>query len=240
MFRLLPLILLLIAASCTPGASGPTPTPTPPPLTGEVNVETPQDGSIIYAELLYVSGTARDLPPEGFRLQLVGSDEELLFEQSVRVEGERWQVEIPHGFSGVPSEAALYILPADPVVEGDYGVISLALASLDQRPEGSFATIRAPGAGAVVGGDEILTYGTASGLFENTFILRLEQDGAVIDEQIITINNPYFVDDVSWTASLRTQGRSGNATIRAVYISAMDGSENILAEVAVLLTTEAG
>jgi hypothetical protein len=65
-------------------------------------------------------------------------------------------------------------------------------------------------------------------------------DGNVIDTRPITVFNPYFMDEVPWTAELATNGFTGQAEIRASYLAPADGSEQILASIVVTVSQDAG
>lgn len=232
----IPLILLMSAC----GGAGPTPTPTQPAPRGQVEIQSPAEGTVIYAESMVVSGTAADLPPDGFHLRVVTAAEETLAETTIVPVDGRWQVEFPHGYSGDPTEVIIYALPVDSTAAGDYEAISVMISSAEFRPEGTFGTLLLPADGSTIGGDTIEIIGTASGVFEGTVQLVLETDEAIISEITLTLNNPSIIDEVPFTAELSIGAYDGPARIRLYVISAQDGSEITLDSVDVLIGEAAG
>jgi hypothetical protein len=239
-------MLMMVIAACTPAASDPgtgelTVLSTEAPLPGSVEIEVPENGAIIYAETMFISGTASDLPDGGFQLEVVTASGEQLVETTVQPDDGSWQVELVHGYEGDPMEAQIFALPVDTTIQGEYDVETIAVSSQDNRPEGTFGSIISPGEGVTLGGDSIEVSGTASGLFENTLVVVLEDaEGSVLDEEILTITNPYFIDEMVWSATLETDGYTGEATIRAYYQDAQDGDEVTLDEVTFTLQVAAG
>ncbi len=233
------ILFMLFSAACSPAVPAPTPTALiPTPDNGTVEILTPQTGSIIYADTLYLAGTATGVAGE-FTVQVIGADEQVIAQATVPTGGANWQVELPHGYSGDPTEA---IIAARPTAgDGEYDRVTVALAGEQQRPEGSFGSITAPAEGDTLGGDVIEVSGRGSGLFENSLLISLiAADGAVLDNQIITLNNPYFIDDVPWRAELSTRNYSGSAAIHIFYQS-MSGSDDVtLDSTEIHLTQEAG
>ena len=142
----------------------------------------------------------------------------------------------------VPSEATIIAkgIPADN--PADYDIVSIAISSPANRPEGVFGSILAPNAGDTVGGDSNYVSGRGSGFFENTFTLVLEtaDDAELISSMLVTMHNPYFMDDMIWETELPRNDFVGNAVIRAFYTDAEIGAEVEIARVAVVVSTVAG
>lgn len=236
------LLLMSALVACSPSAPPASPTPSIPVPEGEVSILSPQSGVVIYAELMNITGTSSALPDEGFRLQIFTAEDEQIAETSV-IPGEDggWATEIRHNYTGEPTEITILSLPADPAIPGDYDVSSAVLSSLEYRPEGSYAAILSPSEGNVIGGDQIQIVGNGSGLFENTLLLSLTSSaGDVLAEEIVTLNNPYFVDEVIWTADMEISGYTGPAVLRAYYQDAENGEEITLSSVNVMLSVAAG
>jgi len=237
--RTLVMTMLLIFCGCT---VAPQVTPTPE-ITGSVDIVYPQDGSIIYAEQLFLSGTASDIPGDTFALQLIGPDGSVVGRYPVQTSAREWQVEIPHGYSDEPIEVNIFAVPEAGNIPSDvdYDVATIVLAGQTYRPEGVFGSIVSPSEGSAVGGDTFEVNGTVSGVFENTFTLALfDAEGNVIDSKSVTVFNPYFTDEVPWTDELATNSYVGAAAIRVLYVSPADGSEIALDEVQVTLEEQAG
>lgn len=241
---LISLVTLILAGACGPGTPAATLPPTPPEITGRVEITMPQPATVVYAEALYLSGTAENIPDNRFTLHLLDSDDQLLAQTAVTVQEDgRWQVELVHGYSGDPDEASILALPSYPGAPagGTYAARSIMLAGSSARPEGAFGSITGPLEGDSIGGDFIQVSGTVSGVFENEFTLELvSADGRVIDQRPVLTANPYYVDEVPWSAELATNGYTGPATVRAYDLSAHDGSEIALASVNITLTNTAG
>lgn len=216
------LLFTLLLAACapveSPSQSNVTVLPTSQALAGNVSITHPQDGSIIYAEALYLEGIAADLPEAGFRIQLISASDEILAETTLQPDTQNWSLELVHGYAGDPTEVSIFALPANETIETDYSLVSIVIAPLDTRPEGIFGRLDAPLSGSVVGGDVIEIIGTISGLEDTTLNVSLERpDGSLISESVATVINPYLVDEVVWTANLDTEDYTGPATVRAFY-----------------------
>lgn len=220
-------ISVAFLSACSPATPAATPTATTPALVGSVDIQYPEDGTTIYSEVLYVSGTSEGLPGDMFRLQVVGADDAIIAQNTIVADSDGpWQIEIPHGYSGEPVEATIYAVPADETVPGDYDVAGIVISGQSYRPEGTFGSIISPINGTAVDSDTIEVSGTASGVFENTFTLELlDSTGSMLNQQFVIVTNPYFIDEAPWKATLLTGDYTGAATIRAYAISARDGSE---------------
>ncbi len=229
------IILMLCACSSAPQ--------TTPLITGSVDIVYPQDGSVIYAEQLFLSGTASDIGEDTFSLELIGPDGSIVGRYPVQTSAGEWQIEIPHGYRGEPIEVNIFAVPEAGNIpsEMEYDVVTIVLAGQTYRPEGVFGSIMSPRDGDTVGGDTFEVSGTVSGVFENTFTLALyDAEGNVIDRKAVTVVNPYFTDEVPWSDALATNGYTGSAKIRALYNSPADGSETVLADAQVVVQEPAG
>lgn len=236
--------ILLLAACSGDSPAAPTTTPTAPvAATGAVDITFPQSGAVIYAESVTISGTALIDPAiEQFRLQIITPSDEILSDTVVDVSSDgSWSTEIIHGYTGDPIETLIMALPIDESLTGDYDIESVVISSIDNRPDGVFGMIMAPANDSSVGGDEIQVSGTASGLFEGTLLVTLEQpDGTPITEEVLTVFNPGIIDEVIWSADIETAGFTGSAVIRIHYQDAATGDDVTLDSVDITLTTTAG
>jgi hypothetical protein len=221
------LLIIGLTSACAPNTPAPTPTATTPALVGSVDIQYPQDGSTIYSELLVVSGTGEGLPGDQFRLVLAGADDSIIAQNTVVVDSDSpWQIEIPHGYSGDPMEVSILALPLDENTAADYDAVQVVISAQANRPQGTFGSITSPAEGANISAGAIEVSGLASGVFENTFTLDLlDNSGTMLNRQIITLNNPYFIDEVPWAATVLTGEYRGAATLKAYTNSAQDGSE---------------
>lgn len=243
---LINLIFLLAACAPTPTQSPEggivTLAPSTSQLQGNVDIVYPISGSIIYSEALYLQGTAENTPADGFMLQVIAPDDTVLAQSIVVPQEGQWSVELPHNYTGDPSEATIIAkaIPSD--ILGDYDIVSILISSADNRPEGVFGSVITPTEGETVGGDSIFVSGRGSGFFENTFVLVLEtaDDAEEISTVIVTMHNPYFMDDMIWEAELPRNEFTGNAVIRAYYTSAESGEEIEIFRVAVVVSSVAG
>lgn len=238
------LCLVGLIVACTPNDPTPatvvTTIPTDAPLQGQVLIDAPTSGSILYSEVLYLEGTAQGLVDDTFMLRVVGVEGDTIAEATIRPEDGAWSTEIVHDYSGDPTEVTISARSAEATVRGDYDIVSVILSSLENRPEGTFGRITSPQAGGVIGGDSALVFGTASGIPDNTLTLTLQSsDGTPISERVLRLPSPYSVDDVAWTAELDTGDFTGAAVLTVSYLNA-DGEREILASTNVNISSVAG
>lgn len=222
------LAILFFTAACSPTTISSTLTPTIPALEGNVDILYPEDGAVIYSEVMTISGTATT---SDFTLKLIGPDEQVIA-QAAGQAGD-WKIELVHGYSGEPIEVNILAVPIDAKTGIDYDIATILLANIDSRPEGIFASITSPAEGDTVGGEMIQVGGMASGL-QTLSIALIGADGATIDSGNITLYNPYVIDNMPWTAEIATNGHTGGMEIR------ISSGDNILNSVNVNVTTEAG
>lgn len=231
-------LVILIAAAC--GGNGDTDAPTEAPDTPEASgviIAAPQAGTIIYAEMAFISGEVLEAE-QTFRVELVDTEDNVIAETTLTESPGIWTAELEHGYDGDPTEITIRAVSEDDAVLDS---VSVMLSNMDERPDGSFGTIASPSDGDSIGGDSILVEGSASGLFENEFILALFDDaGESVAETFVLLNNPYFVDDVPWQAELIIGDYTGTGEIRAYYIDAESGDEVTLDSVTVEVEPAAG
>lgn len=230
--------IVFLAACGMPNIPAETPTPTVPPLIGDVTIDQPESGSIIYAETMLLSGTASDVPAEGFLLRLT-INEETIVESTIQPEDGVWSVQWVHQYTGEPTEATLTALSPNPLVQAEYITSLIVLSSVAHRPEGVFGRLLFPNDEEVLGGDQLEVRGTASGIPDNTLTVVLENSEGIISQQTAIIDNPFFIDEMIWSADLTVTGETGPATIR-VYYTDESGEEVLLDEVDIMLSMVAG
>jgi hypothetical protein len=248
------LTVLFVLVACAPATPAPqsegsirvsgvsTSLPTPITLEGHVDIVYPMSGSIIYSETLYLQGTAEELPEAGFLLQVIAPDDSVLAQSVIQSENGQWSVELAHTYTGDPTEVNIIAKSTDTTILGDYDIASIVIADVETRPEGVFGSVIVPSEGDTVGGDSIFVSGRGSGFFENSFVLVLEtaDDGEDISTAIVTMHNPYFVDDMIWEAELARNDFVGNAVIRAYYTDAESGAEVEIFRMSVVVSSVAG
>jgi len=239
---ILTLMLVFLLAACSPSETSPEEEiPATETLEGAVEITFPQSGSIIYAESLRLEGTATNVPEEGFQIQLISPELEVIAEATIQPENGTWFTEIVHGFTGDPTEITIIAKNTNPDSILDYDIEIIVLSNVENRPDGVFGSILSPTEGITVGGDSILISGRGSGFFENTFVLRLENtEGEIITEMPVTINNPNFIDDMVWEAEIVRNDFIGNGTIRMVYQDAESGETIEVDFVNVVVSSVAG
>ncbi|GAB5490663.1 MAG: hypothetical protein Phog2KO_08780 [Phototrophicaceae bacterium] len=235
---------LMVAIACTPSETDDSVTlaPTQAILEGSVDIMFPPSGAVIYAEVIYLSGTASDIPAEGFQIQLIAPDDSIIAEATVpHPETEEWSISIVHNYAGDPSEINIVAKSVDSSNTLSYDIESIILATMDNRPDGTFGEITSPDEGTSIGGDSLLVSGHGSGFFENTFSLILETlDGEIIEEIPVTLNNPNFVDDMPWQAEIPRGDFIGNARIRMAYQDMESGDTITLDSIDIVVSTVAG
>lgn len=237
---LIAFLALALTACAIVGETSPTQVAQVPPE-AVVTFDFPPSGSIIYASQIAFRGTAQNLPAEGFRLSILDTDDELVAEANIIPDATgNWALELAHGHEGEPSEYAAIALPANPETFGDYAMTSFIIAEESYRPDGTYGILLQPSPEEVVGGDVIPVTGTASGLFENTLVLTLAHNERVIAQEILTLNNPYFIDEIIWTVDMPTNNYAGPATLTISYTNAESGAEIILDSVTFFLSEIAG
>ncbi|MEO0598064.1 MAG: Gmad2 immunoglobulin-like domain-containing protein, partial [Chloroflexota bacterium] len=230
------------------GCSGETQTeqgevvaPTTTELTGYVDVMFPMSGSIIYSETILLEGSAADLPAEGFELVLFTPDDTVIAQTTVQPAGDTWSVELVPDYTGDPTELTVMARPVGGDGSTDYDIESLLLSSLAQRPEGAFGQITVPQADTTIGGDTIPVSGRGSGFFENSFVIILEDnEGNLISETPVTMQNPNFVDEMPWETEIPRNDYVGIATLRMAYQDAESGEMVTVDSVEVTVTEVAG
>lgn len=237
---LLMIVSILVLAACG-GSSEPerstSPTATMEAGTGAVDILLPQNGSIIYAEAIQISGRL-DGAAQQFAIRLVTPDDETITETTLDTQPGDWSVELAHGYTGDPTEVEIQAVSS----AGDvYDAATILLSDVSNRIEGSFALIHLPLDGDTVGGDMIPVQGRASGIAGDQLTVELvDSSNTVIDTQIVTLNNPYVIDEVPWQADLALNEATGAATIR---VSAPDVESGEMIEydrIAVVLSEAAG
>jgi hypothetical protein len=237
------LFILVLISACAPPPQGEfTLVPTLPSLQGDVDITYPISGSIIYAESLFLQGTASNIPVEGFKIQVIAPDDSILAETIAQPEGDSWQVELLHKYTGEPIETVIIARSLNNAIPEDYDIESIVISSLEYRPEGVFGSIIVPTPNLTVGGDQIQVVGRGSGFFEGTFMLALEEadDGTEISQVIVTMLNPYYIDDMIWEADVPTNDFTGYAVLRMYYQDAATGETIDVARVELVISSIAG
>lgn len=233
-------LLAMILAACGGGNNNAPATSAPDMFAGEVEVVYPPNGTVIYAEVIAVHGTMFGAQELTFSVQVNTIDGQSIAQTNVTTGRGDWQVELPHTYSGEPVEAVLRVIPIG-VSEGVYTSVPLVIAGFSHRPQGVFGSLTRPTEGEVVGGDSIPIEGKVSGVFEGTINLALvNPEGGFISEQIVTVMNPYYVDEVPWRSELVTNGHIGLARVWMYTIDANDGSFITLGEANVIIEVSAG
>jgi hypothetical protein len=236
--RLMLIILILLLAACSPAAvPQPALTTAPAQLNGNVSLVSPEAGSIIYAEVLYLNGTADGLAEDWFRLRLVDTDGRVVAQTPVSAGVGNWRVSLVHGYDGEPVEVTIMAVPVRG--EGVYSASTIVLAGLGYRPEGVFGRVTQPEVGDRVGGDVIEIRGRVSGVPGRRLTLRLvAADGTLLDSREIDPANPGLVDDVPWRGQVATRGYTGAAAVETWYSDAV-GDEVLLDRVLITIIEEA-
>lgn len=232
------LMLVMMLSACGGDAPAETPMPTEPPLIGGVRITSPQLGSVIYAEVLVVAGTIEGV--DSFQLEIETVDGMALFDGEIQGHDGHWRLEIVHDYAGEPVETVIRAKSTDDRVSLQYDEVPILVSSLRFRDAGVFGTIWSPLPEQSLGGDSIEVMGTASGIPDSRLTILLRHDGGLIDQQVITLDNPYRVDERVWIANLLTNGFLGEATIEIAYVDIQTESEQILDTISILIVSEAG
>ena len=213
------LLSIVLLTGCQTGSDA-TATPTIPQLTGTVMIEFPVTGALIYSELIQIAGTAVDLPTNTFILTLMGPDEIELAQTTVSVDDGSWQVELSVEYQDEPVEVAITAESPNRDINSPYDIVLIAVSGLDYRPEGTFGSITFPTDDSTIGGDSIQVEGLASGLQDNRLVIQLiDSEDKLISEQTITTQNPYFIDEMPWSAEVALNGYAGPASLNIADIN---------------------
>lgn len=234
-------LLLTACASSRPPASVPNDAVNSASIDGEVRIVYPPAGAHLYAEVVYVAGTASSLPQRRFVLRLVGPDDAVISSHTVEAPASgNWQVELLRGYSGAPIEVIIEAVSADKTDQQAYDAVTVMMASIQHRPASLTGGIQSSVSGASVGGDVIAVSGAFSGIPNNVFWLALTAaDGRALDERQVALHNPYSVDLMPWSAELVTGGYVGPAELRA-FTRTADGAERVLDSTTIVIVQEAG
>ncbi|MCS6836088.1 MAG: hypothetical protein NZ750_08730 [Anaerolineae bacterium] len=233
--------LLLALVACTPAASDQAVVPPAPPvLQGRVDILGPTAGWIVYDALLTVYGTAEDVPPVGFLLRVLDAEGATLVQTAIVPEADgRWQTRLLHGYHGEPGEITLRAESLDPRIEGDYDSEMAAISGLAYRPEGRSAALLGLAEGQVIGGEQLLIQGSASGFEQGQLLLRLEtRDGTPMSQVVVPLPAS-FLDEVIWQAELVSVRQPQPVVLRLLALED-DGSESTLQAIRLQLSVAAG
>lgn len=233
-------VLLMILTACSSdGGDDSQPSDNPTSFSGEVDIIQPLEGTVIYAESMLIIGTLFGSESETFTLQLVNPDDDIIAETTLTVSRGNWEVEIPHGYTGNPTAITIRAVPENFEL-GAYDSVSIFMADLSFRPEGTFVTVRAPAQDAPVGGDSILIEGSVSGLSTNMLLVALvDAEGSTLAEQTIEVFNPFFIDETLWNVEFALGTYVGEAQIQVSDV-ADDGSTALLTSVDIVIGDSAG
>lgn len=231
------LIGFLFLASC--GSTAEQPASRAGTADGEAVFIYPQTGTLVYAEVLFISGTWTGEQPASLRVEGRDAAGTVLVQADIAAAGDTWQAELLHAYSGEPVEVLLRVLSPDGSTV--HAESSIVLAGTGYRPTGSFGHILQPRAGQTLSGGSIRVGGSVSGLPDNTFQLTLSaEDGTILDETSLTVLNPYGIDEVPYEAELQTRAALGQVTLRAAARSTVDDSPIPLGSVDFILGTDPG
>lgn len=189
-------------------------TQTSAPFSASVMLTHPPDGAILYAESLVVQGVTEGAS-QRFLVALVTVDDVTVSAAVVDTPEGAWSVELPHRYGGEPVEATVRVVPDDETA-GEYDRVTVLLADPAARPEGVYGQVDFPPTNlpdpAPVGGEMIPVEGRASGV-EQVQIALLDDAGSTIYSAIVTLVNPYLVDDLPWQIPLLPDGYEGPGEI---------------------------
>lgn len=230
----------MLLAGCAPETEPILATPTALSAPGDVRLLTPGDGTVSYGEVLHISGSAQNLPADGFELSLTTADGLTLARTKVRPAGADWALTLAHGYQGDPVEVTLSARAADPTLEALYDSQILQLAPFEQRPDGPQAGITFPDGDVTVGGDVIDVRGYAYGVPNGRLYITLEDEGEVISEHILQRPEQAFYDERPFVVSLPTRGHTGPAQLRLAIDDPETASRLTLAIVNAMLSVVAG
>lgn len=204
-----------------------------------VTLETPAAGTVVYTSTLTVSGQTEGVASAVMVwVQPVQTTPTFTGYTDVApvVDG-RFSVQFIPAYDGPPLEMVVRVYAmndeqrATPKAESQF-----ILASVAERPEGTYVDVLTPQTSDEVGGDEIGVSGRASGVPDETLIVTLtDSNGVTIDTQTIQLPVTNALDDVPWAVGLKPGATIGNAVIR---VSGTDGT--LYHTIPVIVSTAAG
>lgn len=123
------LIFALIACSPNEPSLETPPTPTERPLIGTVQISMPQANAVIDTEVLLVQGSIADV--ESFRLTIITSTGQQLFDGHIDTNDGSWQREIVHNYHGSPIDATITAYATDRHISQTYDELSITIGSVN-------------------------------------------------------------------------------------------------------------
>jgi hypothetical protein len=123
------LIFALVACSPNEPSIETPPTPTERPLIGTVQIDAPQSDAVIDTEVLLVQGSIADV--ESFRLTIITSTGQQLFDGHIGANAGNWQREIVHNYHGEPVEATITARATDRHIHQAYDELSVTIGTVN-------------------------------------------------------------------------------------------------------------
>jgi len=204
-----------------------------------VKLDTPAQGTVVYASSLTVSGQT-----EG-----VGSAVMVYVEPSIltptftgysyapEVVDGRFSVDFIPAYDGPPLQMVVRVYGVSDVERETLKAEStFILATVAERPAGMYVDVLTPQPGDEAGGDVIGVSGRASGVVGGVLtVVLVDSNAAVMDTQTVTLQTANLLDDVPWQANLKPGDGKGNAIIRVI---GADGT--VYQTIPVILSSAAG
>lgn len=200
--------IVLVLAACVPQAA---PQLSPTAAVGEVMIAVPAEGTVYYGNLVTVRGTARDLPPDGFDLRLLLNEESLAQVRVVPIDGQ-WSALIPVDARAV---GVLTVQAESISVERVYATAMAVKGQAQDRPPAEvYGLIFSPAPDDVMGGEQIVVRGVASGVGEGALTLTLtDERGREVQQVRVLMPTLEPLDEVPFQAEMLTGNGAGRYTL---------------------------
>ena len=233
---ILGVLALLLAAACTS-----TPSATQPTNTFEtfVTIESPRIGTVIYSGTIYVAGTTNDSMNDAFQIQVITGNGDIIAESTVTPIDGQWDVQLPHAYTGDPTEITIIASVSDGETFAELDLASAVLSPISNRPNDHYGLILQPTNNDTAGGEQIPVFGIVSGPGIQEIIVTLSMGEEEISRTTAAVDYPNKLDEIPWQVDLLTDNRTGPDQVTLAYEDET-GNFAVLDEVELVLTAIAG
>ncbi|MCA9894705.1 MAG: hypothetical protein KC615_17080 [Anaerolineae bacterium] len=229
-------VILAIASACTPTPPAVAPTSQ---FDTFVTIDLPRIGTIIYADTIYVAGTSNASMEDGFLIQVITANSDVIADGSVQPTDGHWDVQLPHSYTGDPTEITIVASLSDGQTSAELDLASAVLSPEVNRPDGIYGLILQPTNGDTGGGEQIPVFGVVSGLSTGEIVIGLTMGGDEISLATLAIDYPNSLDEIPWQVDLPTEDTTGPVTLTLSYKDET-GNLVLLDEIELVLTAVAG
>lgn len=229
-------VILVLAAACTPTSTGAPPTHT---FETFVTIEAPRIGTVIYSGTIYVAGTTNNSMNDAFQIEVITANGDVIAESTVTPIDGQWNVQLPHAYTGDPTEVTIIASVSDGETSAELDLASAVLSPIGNRPDDHYGLILQPTNNDTAGGEQIPVFGIVSGPGIQEIIVALTMGDEEISRTTAAVDYPNKLDEIPWQVDLLTDNRTGPVKITLGYEDET-GNFAVLDEVELVLTAVAG